>query len=110
MAAHLTIRAERQLRAAIDHILRIRCVATTFVDDPTFRNGLSLPERYLDLAVGDCAGCHINDDGRLFVTGKSNGERVGAKHSLRAPERRDEFGRVGHVDYEFRWACMEARP
>ena len=44
----------------------------------------------------DRAGRHVDDNGRLFVAGESDGDRIGAEHSFGAPERRNELGRVGH--------------
>jgi len=108
MAAHLPVGTERQLRAAIDRILGVDGFAAVFVDNPASRDRFVLAQCNFDLPVGYGAGRHVDDDRRFLIGGKGDGDRIGAEHALRAPERRDQFGRVGHRPADqISFQCLE---
>src|SRR5260370_10227373 len=96
VAAALAIGAERQKRAAGNDVIRICRAAALIVDAPALGNGLAAAARHFDFAVSGGAGCHVDHDGWLFLGGKSDGNGIRAEHALRAPQRRDQLGGVGH--------------
>ena len=66
------------------------------VDDPALGDPFFLSQCNFNLSVRDGAGRHIDHDGRLFVTWKGDGDRIGAEHSFCAPQGRHELCRIGH--------------
>src|SRR4029077_9158023 len=79
-----------------NHVVWVGCAAALAVDSPTGWNRNAIPARYLYFSERHRAGGHVNHDGWLLLTGKCDGDRVGAEHALRAPQRGDQFGCVGH--------------
>jgi len=71
-------------------------IAPFLVDDPAPGHELVLAQGDFDLSVSNGASGHVDDDWGFFVSRKCDGDRVGSEHSLRAPKRCDELGRVGH--------------
>ena len=65
------------------------------VGEPPVRHRVAQPLGHFDFAIGDCARCHIDTDGRLVVAGECDGERIGAKQRPLAPQRGDNGGGVG---------------
>jgi len=94
--AALAVGTQRQERAAIDHVIGIRGVAPFFVDGPTNRNRLAAAARDFNFPVRGGAGGHVDDDRRLILAGKRDGDRIGAQHPFRAPQRSDQLGGIGH--------------
>src|SRR5258707_410812 len=92
MSAAFAIGTERQERSSRDHVVRIGCVAALAVPGPALGNGLSAPAGYFDFSVSGGAGGHVEHDGRLLLTGKTNGYGVGAEHTLGAPQGSDQLG------------------
>ena len=82
MAAHFAFGTERQLGAAVDHVLRISRVGAVFVDDPALGNGFVLAQCDFDFAVSHGAGRHVDDDGRFFKPG--NAMAIGFVPSIRS--------------------------
>src|SRR5260370_16371061 len=82
----VAVGTQRQERAPVDHLIRIRGSAAFVVDGPAFRNRLAAPARYFDFSVGCGAGGHINHNGRLLVAGETDGNGIGTEHALGAPQ------------------------
>src|SRR5713226_10628256 len=95
VSAAVAVGTERQERAAADHVIRVGRSAALAVDGPAFGNGLAAPSCYFDFSVSGGAGGQVNHDGRLFLAGETDGDGVGAQHAFGAPQRRDQFGRIG---------------
>src|SRR6267378_8358554 len=94
--ATLTIRTQRQECAACDDVIRIGGAAALIVNAPTLRDRLAAASRHFNFAVSGRTSSHVDHNRRLIFSGKGDSNRVSAQHAFRAPQRRHQFGGIGH--------------
>src|SRR5260370_7285649 len=87
MPTAVAVGTQRQERAPVDHLIRIRGSAAFAVDGPAFRNRLAAPARYFDFSVGCAAGGHINPNGRLLLARETDANAIATEHSPAPPQR-----------------------
>ena len=85
VAAALAVRAKRNQRAVLRHVLRIARRSPFTIHSPVRRDGSAGATGDFDLAICDDAGRHVDHHWRLFVSRKCDGHRVRPQSPLRAP-------------------------